>query len=98
MHCKVKLLRSGGIRRHERDILSDPGTEGIATLALCGAFLELKLSAGDDSQQNPVIPILYDAKLVSMHSGKMLFRGLERSGGEEGPQFLQEWSVLVLSA
>jgi hypothetical protein len=98
MHCKVKLLRSRGIRRMERDILSDAGAEGIATLALCGAFLELKLSAGDDSQQKPIIPILYDAKLVSMHSGKMLFRGIERIGVEEGPQFLQEWSVMVLGA
>jgi hypothetical protein len=33
-----------------------------------------------------------------MHSNKMLFRGIERSGGEDGPQFLQEWSVLVLGA
>lgn len=98
MHCKVKLLRTRGARRHDHEIAADASTEGIATLALCGALYELKLHAPDDSQQKPVLPVLYDARLVSMHSGKMLFRGIERAGGEEGPQFLQEWSVLVLGA
>lgn len=98
MHCTVKLLRNRGVRRSLAEINSDAGTTGDATLALVGAVYELKVYDPNDSQRKPIAPILYDARLVSMHSGRMLFRGLERVGAEEGPQFLQEWSVLVLAA
>jgi hypothetical protein len=68
----------------------------VSAEALCGTSQELKLAAADDSQQKPLIPILYDARLVTMHGNKMLFRGLDRSGADDAAQYLQEWSVMVL--
>jgi len=98
MYCKVKLLRTRGARKHDREISSDTPIEGDMTLAMCAGIYELKLAASDDSQMKPLIPILYDARLVTMHGDKMLFRGLERAGAEPDAQFLQEWSVMVMSA
>jgi hypothetical protein len=60
---------------------------------MCAGGCEAKLSGDDGSRQEPIIPILYDARLVTMHGDKMLFRGLERSA--EGTEWAQEWSVLV---
>jgi hypothetical protein len=98
MHSTVKRLRISGARRPDSEIFADDGIEGDLTLAQCGMIYELKLSQDDGSRRDPVIPVLYDAKLVSMHSNKMLFTGLERTGDEQGVQFLQEWSVMVLPA
>jgi hypothetical protein len=94
MHCKAKLLRSRGQRRPDHEIASDAGHDGELTLALCGGAYELKLAARDDSQQKPIIPILYDARLVTMHGNKMLFRGIERT--ESGAGYEQELSAMVI--
>jgi hypothetical protein len=96
MYSKIKQLRHRGVRRSDRDISADFGVEGYLTLALCGGMYELKLHAHDDTRQEPIVPILYDAKLISMHGNKMLFQGLERHGDEKGPQFAQAWSVMVM--
>lgn len=96
MYGKIKQLRQRGIRRSDREINSDPGTDGEFTFALVGGIYELKLAAPDDSQLKPVIPILYDAKLITMHGDKMLFKGEERAPGDNGPSFVQEWAVLVM--
>jgi hypothetical protein len=96
MHCKVKILRNKGVRRSDREIAADDGHEGELTLHLAGAGCELKLSADDGSIQAPVIPILYDARLVTMHSNRMLFHGIHRAGERDDAQYFQEWSVMVL--
>ena len=95
MYSIVKRLRSRGVRKHSRDIQTDQGARGDLTLALCGDGAELKLSSDDGSRQEPIIPVLLDAKLVTMHSDKMLFKGIER--GEGGAEYAQEWSVMVLA-
>lgn len=93
MYSVVKRLRSRGIRKHDRDIQTDPGAAGDLTLAMSGDGAKLKLSSDDGSRQEPIIPVLTDARLVTMHSDKMLFRGVER--GEDGAEYVQEWSVMV---
>lgn len=93
MYSIVKRLRIRGLRKHDRDIQSDQGAGGDLTLAMCGGGAELKLSSDDGSRQEPIIPVLVDAKLVTMHGDKMLFRGTER--GEGGAEYVQEWSVMV---
>ena len=40
-----------------------------------------------------LIPQLYDARLVTMHGTKMLFKGEERPQGDAGPAYVQEWAV-----
>jgi hypothetical protein len=94
MHSIVKRLRTRGIRKHDREIQSEPGATGDLTLSICGGAPEARLARHDDSRQEPIIPVLMDAKLVTMHSDKMLFRGVER--GEGGAEFVQEWSVMVM--
>ena len=42
-----------------------------------------------------LLPLLYEAKLVSMHGNGMLFKGEERPQGDVGPAYIQEWSVMV---
>jgi hypothetical protein len=32
-----------------------------------------------------------------MHGNGMLFQGMERTGDEKAAQYLQEWSVMILS-
>jgi hypothetical protein len=96
MLVKVKILRLRGARRSDREIGSDAGVDGQLTLYQSGGQCELKLFADDGSRQEPIIPILFDARLVTMHGDKMLFHGLERVGSTGDAQYLQEWSVMVL--
>lgn len=98
MLVKVKILRQRGARRSDREIGSDAGVDGNLTLYQSGGQCELKLSADDGSRQEPVIPVLFDARLVTMHGDKMLFQGMERTGGAADAQYMQEWSVMVLGA
>lgn len=93
MHYTVKILRHRGARRSERDILAEAGTDGQLAGAHIGPSFELKLFAGDSSRMEPLVPVLLDARLISMHGDKMLFRGVEQ--GADGAQFVQEWSVKV---
>lgn len=93
MYSIVKRLRNRGLRKHDREIQSDQGTAGDLTLAMCGTGPELKLSSDDGSRQEPIIPVLGDAKLITMHGDKMLFKGIER--GEGGAEYVQEWSVRI---
>lgn len=60
---------------------------------LCAGTPELKVSAHNDQTGTPLIPILYDARLTTMHGNKMLFRGVERDSN--GAEFVQEWSVQI---
>jgi hypothetical protein len=85
MYSIVKRLRQRGLRKHINDVQSDPGSTGDVTLVLCGDGAQLKLS----------FPMLLDAKLVTMHTDKMLFKGIER--GEGGAEYVQEWPVRILA-
>lgn len=98
MLVKVKILRRHGVRRSDREIGADAGTDGNLTLYQSSGSCELKLFADDGSRQEPIIPMLFDARLVTMHNNKMLFQGLERQGEIADAQYFQEWSVMVLSA
>lgn len=73
--------------------MAESGTDGQLSGAHVGVNFELKLFGGDGSRMEPIIPTLIDARLVSMHGDKMLFRGVEE--GADGAQFVQEWSVKV---
>lgn len=95
MHYKVKALRTRGARRSDREISADAGVDGQLAGAHIGPIFELKLFSDDGSRMEPLIPVLLDAKLISMHGNKMLFRGFEQPGAD-GPQYAQEWSVMVV--
>lgn len=93
MLVTVKILRSRGIRKAERDILSGPGHVGDLTMTACGPSYDLKLADPADAQMKPLIPLLNYAQVVTIHGAKMLFRGIERAA--DGAEYVQEWSVLV---
>jgi hypothetical protein len=97
MLVKVKILRNRGVRRSDREIGADAGVDGQLTLYQSGGQCELKLSGDDGSRKEPIIPVLFDAKLVTMHGDKMLFQGLDRQGQVADAQYFQEWSVMVLA-
>lgn len=93
MYSIVKQPRTRRQRKHEREILLAPPTEGDLTTFYCSGMPELKLSAHNDQQTQPLIPPLLDAKLTTMHGNKMLFKGIER--GSDGAEYVQEWSVQI---
>jgi hypothetical protein len=96
MYSRIKVLRRHGARMAERDISAQKGHDGELTLYRTGSSIELKLSDPNDQRKEPIIPILYDARLVTMHGDRMLFQGMERTGDEKRAQYMQEWSVMIL--
>jgi hypothetical protein len=101
MYSNIKQLRQRGVRRSDREIGSDPGIFGAVTLVSCAGHLVLSVHAwGDSSHRAPLIPLLYDAVLVSMHTNRMLFRGFQRVGRPDdktAPTYAQEWTVTLVS-
>lgn len=99
MRVTLKQLRQRGVRRSERELASDEGIACVMTLAQVGGSLVLKVHAdGDDSQMAPLVPVLFDAVCVSVHGGRMIWRGHQRHGAADdksAPTYLQEWSVFV---
>ena len=95
MYSTVKRLRDRGKRKHDRDIQADPGKSGVLTLANVAGYYELNLSDRNDSTMKPILPTLHDAKLTTLGSSRMLFKGLERA--EDGTEWAQEWAVQINS-
>lgn len=93
MYSLVKVLRTQGRRRHDREILSATPAEGDLTLTICGGFPELKLCAPNALPATPLIPSLLEARVITMLGNKMLFRGIERE--PSGAEHIQEWSVQI---
>ena len=54
---------------------------------------------GSGGRQDPLIPIFFRAKLVTMHNARMLLQGYERIGDQDDPASTvakQEWAVEVV--
>jgi hypothetical protein len=71
----VKIMRQRDVRRSEPEILSEAGTDGQLTGAIEGISFELKLYSADGSRMKPIIPVLLDARLVSMHGDNVFLCG-----------------------
>jgi hypothetical protein len=93
MYGKVKRLRERGRRLNDREIAQAPHVEG--ELTLFGVQMSYVLEVKNPASQvgDSLFPRLYDARLTTMHSDGMLFKGEERPDGETGPAYVQEWSV-----
>ncbi|MGG7604619.1 hypothetical protein [Massilia sp. BKSP1R2A-1] len=95
MFGKVKQLRRAGKRLSMHDIQRADYVEGeVRVYGLAGAIVA-SVSKPDSQVGDSLLPVLYDAKLVSMHGTGMLFKGEERPQGDAGPAYIQEWSVMV---
>ena len=95
MYGKVKRLRDNGRRLSNREINQMPAVEGALTLAAVRSTYILAIRRVDTQVGPGLFPDLYEARLVAMHTGGMLFRGEERPQGDDGPAYVQEWSVMV---
>lgn len=95
MKVSVKAIRHHGIRYTDTQIASIEPTEGYLAFYGVGTTLEITLTNGDALRQ-PLLPVLYDARLVSMHNAKMLFAGIQRTADKNAAQYFQEWSVTIV--
>ncbi len=100
MNVIIKQLRAHGARRTDSDLNKDAGVRGVLTFTQVGKYGELKVHGTDDTSfMRPLIPSLYDAYVVSLHTRGMMWRGFQRSGGKDDKNaatHLQEWAVEVL--
>lgn len=96
MRGKVKLLRRRGARLPPRDITAQEPIAGTLTLSAHQWTMEyvLALRAPNDNVNPPLLQ-LFDARLIVMHHDGMRFIGIERTQGDDGPAYVQEWSVMV---
>jgi hypothetical protein len=97
MYGKVKRLRERGARLSDRDIGQAPFVQGEITLAGLGATHVLAVKDPNSQVGDSLFPRLYEARLITMHGDKMLFKGEERPHGDTGPAYVQEWSILIIS-
>jgi len=95
MYGKVKRLRERGTRLSDRDIARASCVEGEVTLAGLGTVLIAQVRDPNSQVGTGLLPQLYEARLISMHSDKMLFKGEERPHGDAGPAYVQEWTVVL---
>lgn len=101
MYSKVKRLRRKGERKSDHEIGADNGIVGHLTIVLIEKTPVMKLhSAGDDSVQKPILPLMWRAKVVMVRGDKMLYQGFERIGNQDDPESpveKQEWAVQVMA-
>lgn len=98
MYGKVKRLRVAGKRLADHDIARAEYVQGELTLAGLGATNVLTVTDPNSQVGASLFPSLYDARLVTMHGTKMLFKGEERPQGDQEPAYTQEWSVVTTNA
>jgi len=93
MRAKVKRLREGGKRLSDQQIAAALPAEGELRVYGMGGAIEATVTDLASQVGDPLIPILHEAKLTTMHGHGMLLKGEERPLGDQGPAYVQEWSV-----
>ncbi len=98
MYAKVKRLRHRGQRLSDKDISNTEPIEGVLSMSGHQWNLERVVSLQQRNNQvaPPLIPDLCRVELIGLGNGKMHLRGIERPQGDGGPEFIQEWSVVVV--
>lgn len=95
MRCRVRQLRERGVRRPDHAVVSDEGIVGSAVLNTSGGYRQLFIHAFDDGGlMKPLMPPLFEAIVVNITNGRMLFRGVQKEvGSEKAATYFQEWLV-----
>ncbi len=100
MYSKIKSLRIRGDRLLDHEISADPGTVGYMTVILLeGVPVASVYDVHNAGGSATLIPMLFRARLVTMHNDRMLMQGYERTGNQEDPAspvIKQEWAVQVM--
>lgn len=95
MYGKVKQLRGAGKRLSDHDIARSDFAAGEVRVFGLGSSIVTSVTDPQSQVGDPLIPVLYEAKLITMHGTKMLLKGEERPQGVSGPAYVQEWAVVV---
>jgi hypothetical protein len=67
---------------------------GQLRLATVGGIYQLAIYApGDNSFAHPLLPVLYNARVVTMHGDGQLWHGEHRADDAGRTTVMQEWSV-----
>jgi len=93
MHGKVKRLRERGKRLSDNEIGRALFVEGEVRVYGLGSSIVASVSDPKSQIGDPLIPVLHDVRLATMHGPGMLLRGEERPQGDTGPAYIQEWSI-----
>ncbi len=93
MHAKVKRLRERGKRLSDQQIAAALPVEGELRVYGMGGAIEATVTDPASQVGGPLIPILHEAKLTTMHGTSMLLKGEERPVADKGQSYVQEWSV-----
>jgi len=93
MRAKVKRIRERGQRMSDHQIAAAIPVEGEARVYGMGGAIQATVTDPASQVGEPLIPILHEARLTTMHGAGMLPRGEERPQGDKGPAYIQEWSV-----
>lgn len=93
MRAKVKPLRERGQRMSDHQIAAAVPVEGEVRVYVMGGTIQATVTDPNSQVGDPLIPILHEAKLTTMHGAGMLLKGEERPQGDKGPAYVQEWSV-----
>lgn len=93
MYGKVKRLRERGQRLSDREIGQIQFVEGAVRVYGLGGCIVASVTDASSQVGDPLIPLLYEARLTTMTDAGMLLKGEERPQGESGPAYVQEWSV-----
>lgn len=93
MRAKVKRLRERGQRMSDHQIAAAVPVEGELRVYGMGGTIQATVTDPASQVGDPLIPILHEAKLTTMHGAGMLLKGEERPQGDKGPAYVQEWSV-----
>lgn len=99
MYAKVKRLRNRGQRLSDQEIANTQPIEGELSMSGQQWTLErvVTLRNPSDSVSPSLIPDLCRVELVGLRNEKMMFWGVERPQGEAGPEYIQEWAVVVVT-
>jgi len=93
MRAKVKRLRERGQRLSDHQIAAAVPVEGEVRVYGMGGAIQATLTDPVSQVGDPLIPVLHEARLTTMHGPGMLLKGEERPQGDKGPAYIQEWSV-----
>lgn len=92
MYARVKQLRQRGKRMANREIEAAPFVEGDLVVHGVAGVIVAEVKERGNQVGDPLL-VLYEARLTTMHSAGMLLKGEERLQGNDGPAYVQEWSV-----
>jgi len=77
----------------DRQIDSAIPVEGELRVYGMGGAIQASVTDPESQVGDPLIPVLHEARLTTMHGVGMLLKGEERPQGDKGPAYIQEWSV-----